>query len=196
MRARLFFSFVLALTLICSSQGFAAEQNWAVDQAHSGVYFDIRHTFATVRGQFEEFSAAIEFDPKNVVAGSVSFEVKTKSVNTGIAKRDNHLRSEDFFAVKEFPAMTFQSTGLKSKTGDQYTLEGKLTIKGNTKDVAIPLTYLGTRENPFKPDQMVAGFEARFSIDRLDYQVGTGKFLEMGVIGNQVDILIALEVLK
>lgn len=196
MKARSFLLTTISLMLIFTSLVFAAAENWAVDKAHSGVYFDIRHTFATVRGQFEDFSAAVQFDPQKVADGSVSFEINTKSVNTGITKRDNHLRSEEFFAVNEFPAMTFQSTALKQKAADQYTLEGKLTIKGITKEVAVPLTYLGVRENPLKPGQTVAGFEARFSIDRLDYQVGPGKYLEMGVIGNNVDILIALEVLK
>jgi polyisoprenoid-binding protein YceI len=75
-------------------------------------------------------------------------------------------------------------------------LEGNLTIKGKTNKVAVPFTYFGTRENPLKKGQMVAGFETRFTIDRLEYQVGPGKFFEMGVIGRNVDILITLEVLK
>ena len=196
MKTKFFLLAILAFTLIFSRGALAAAEKWDVDKAHSAVYFDINHTFATVRGQFEEFSATVRFDPENMSMSSVSFNVSTKSVNTGITQRDNHLRSEEFFEVNNFPSMTFQSTGLKQKEGNQYTLEGKLSIKGITKEVAVPLTYLGKRENPFKPGQMVAGFEARFSIDRLDYQVGTGKFLEMGVIGNKVDILVALEVLK
>jgi polyisoprenoid-binding protein YceI len=92
--------------------------------------------------------------------------------------------------------MTFQSIGVKQKEGNQYTLEGNLTIKGQTRKVALPFTYFGIRENPLKKGQMVAGFETRFSIDRLEYQVGPGKYVEMGVIGRNVDILITLEVLK
>ena len=106
------------------------------------------------------------------------------------------MRSDEFFAAKKFPAMRFESTAVKKKQGNQYTLDGNLTIKGKTNQVAVPLIYFGTRENPLKKGQMVAGFEARFSIDRLEYQIGTGKYVEMGVIGRQVDILIALEVLK
>ena len=175
---------------------FAEVEKWGIDKAHSSVYFDIRHTYATVRGQFNDFSGTVNFDSDNLEVGQVSFEVKTKSVNTGIPNRDNHLRSEEFFSVKKFPAMRFESTGVKRKEGNQYTLVGNLTIKGVTNKIDIPLTYFGTRENPLKKGQMVAGFEARFSIDRLEYQVGPGKYAEMGVIGRQVDILIALEVLK
>jgi polyisoprenoid-binding protein YceI len=84
----------------------------------------------------------------------------------------------------------------KKKEGNQYILEGNLTIKGKTRKISIPFTYFGLRENPLKKGQKVAGFETRFSIKRLDYGVGSGKFLEMGVVGNEVDILITLEVLK
>lgn len=182
--------------LLVTSLAFAEAEKWEIDKAHSNVYFDVRHTYATVRGQFDEFSGSLYFDPGNLAASRVAFDIRTKSINTRIPQRDNHLRSEEFFAANEYPSMTFQSTGVKHKEGNQYTLEGNLTIKGKTKKVALPLTYFGTRENPLKKGQMVAGFETRFSIDRLDYGVGTGKYFDMGVIGNRVDILIALEVLK
>ena len=192
---------VSVLVLICTifliaNFAFAEAEEWEIDKAHSGVYFDVRHTYATVRGQFSDFSGTLQFDPDNLEISRVAFEVKTKSIDTGIPNRDNHLRSVEFFSVKKFPAMRFESTSVKKKEGNQYILEGKITIKGKTKEIAIPLTYFGTRENPLKNGQMVAGFEARFFIDRLDYQVGPGKYAEMGVIGKKVDILIALEVLK
>jgi polyisoprenoid-binding protein YceI len=182
--------------LLIADLALAQAENWEIDKAHSNVYFDVRHTYATVRGQFEDFSGTLQFDPDNLEVSSVTFEVNTKSINTGIPNRDNHLRSEEFFAVNEYPSMTFQSTGVKKQEGNQYTLEGNLTIKGKANKVAVPFTYFGMRENPLKKGQMVAGYETRFSINRLDYGVGTGKFHEMGVIGNRVDILISLEVLK
>jgi polyisoprenoid-binding protein YceI len=174
---------------ICCSLCYASDYRFCtwgkIDKAHSNIYFDVRHTYVTVRGKFNDFSGALQFDPDNLALSSVSFQVNT-----------NHLRSEEFFAVNKYPAMTFQSIGVKQKEGNQYTLEGNLTIKGKTNKVAIPFTYFGTRDNPLKKGQMVAGFETRFSIDRLEYNVGPGKFFEMGVIGRNVDILITLEVLK
>lgn len=188
---------ILLLPLILSAAGaIAGAENWDIDKAHSGVYFDIRHTYATVRGQFEEYSGTVQFDPDNLNVSSVEFEVKTKSVNTGIPNRDNHLRSEEFFAVDDYPVMKFKSSAVKPKEGNQYTLEGILTIKGTSMKISVPMTYYGTRDNPLKKGQRVAGFEARFSIDRLDFKVGPGKYAQMGVIGKKVDILIALEVLK
>jgi polyisoprenoid-binding protein YceI len=126
----------------------------------------------------------------------VEFEVATQSVNTGNPNRDNHLRSDEFFAVKNYPAMTFKSTDVRPVEGNRYSLEGILTIRDVSMKIVVPMTYLGTGDNPLKKGQQVAGFEARFSIDRLDFKVGTGKYFEMGVIGKQVDILMALEVLK
>ena len=192
---------VSILAMLCAILAFttfalAEVEKWEIDRAHSNIYFDVRHTYATVRGQFNDFSGTVQFDPANLEVGQVVFEVNTKSVNTGVPNRDNHLRSDEFLAVKKFPAMRFESTAVKKKEGNQYTLEGDLTIRGKTSPVAIPFTYFGTRENPLKKGQMVAGFEGRLSINRLDYQVGPGKYFEMGVIGKKVDILIALEVLK
>ena len=189
--------FVIVLSTILTGNSATAEaEKWEIDKAHSNVYFDVRHTYATVRGQFDDFSGTLEFDPDNMAVSTVKFEVKTKSINTGIPNRDNHLRAEEFFAVNKFPFMTFESTGVKQKEGNQYTLVGNLTIKGKTHEVAVVFTYFGMRENPLKKGKMVAGFETRFSIDRLEYQVGPGKYAEMGVIGRNVDILISLEVLK
>ena len=182
--------------LLINNVAFAETEKWEIDKAHSNIYFDVKHTYATVRGQFNDFSGMLQFDPDNLELSQVTFEVNTKSINTGIPNRDNHLRSEEFFAVKKFPAMRFESTRVKQKQGNQYTLEGNLSIKGKASQVTVPFTYFGTRENPLKKGQMVAGFEARLSINRLDYEVGSGKYFEMGVIGKKVDILIALEVLK
>jgi polyisoprenoid-binding protein YceI len=189
--------FVLIISMLCvCAFAYAESEIWQIDKAHSNIYFDVRHTYATVRGQFDEFSGAVRFDPDKLAMSSVRFEVSTKSINTRIPNRDNHLRSEEFFAVNEYPSMTFESVAVKHTSGDQYILEGNLAIKGKTNKVAIPFTYFGLRENPLKKGQMVAGFETRFSIDRLDYGVGSGKFFKMGVVGNKVDILITLEVLR
>ena len=181
---------------LCTNFASAELEKWEIDKAHSSIYFDVRHTYATVRGLFEDFSGSVQFDADNMDMGKISLEVRTKSVNTGIPNRDNHLRADEFFDVKEYPAMTFESTAVKQKEGNQYIVEGNLTVKGKTEKMAVPFTYFGSRENPLKKGQRVAGFEARFSINRLDYGVGPGKYAEMGTIGNQVNILVTLEVLR
>lgn len=189
--------FIIVLSMLLMTNFALAEvEKWEIDKAHSNIYFDVRHTYATVRGQFDDFSGTLKFDPDNLALSSVKFEVKTKSINTRIPNRDNHLRSDEFFAVSKYSAMTFESTSVKQKEGNLYTMEGNLTIKGKTTKVTIPFTYYGTRENPLKKGKMVAGFETRFSIDRLEYGIGPGKYFKMGVIGKNVDILISLEALK
>jgi polyisoprenoid-binding protein YceI len=182
--------------VLCAHFASAELEKWEIDKAHSSIYFDVRHTYATVRGLFEDYSGSVQFDADNMEMGKISLEVRTKSVNTGIPNRDNHLRADEFFGVKEYPTMTFESTGVKQQEGNRYMVEGNLTIKGKTEKLAVPFTYFGSRENPLKKGQLVAGFEAPFSIKRLDYGVGPGKYVEMGTIGNQVNILVTLEVVR
>jgi polyisoprenoid-binding protein YceI len=182
--------------VLCADFASAELEKWDIDKGHSSVYFDVRHTYATVRGYFEDYTGSVQFDADNMEMGRIKLEVKTKSVNTGIPNRDNHLRADEFFAVKKFPTMTFESTEVKQKQDNEYMVEGNLTVKGKTQKVAVPFTYFGSRENPLKKGQQVAGFEARFTVNRLDYGVGSGKYVEMGTIGNKVNILVTLEVVR
>lgn len=186
-------SFVLLFT---AGQVYAAAPKWNTDSAHSGIYFSVRHIFSFVHGFFEDFENTAHFDPDNLDASSFSFSVKVKSVNTNNRKRDGHLRSDDFFSVKKYPEMSFKSTGITHKQGNQYVVEGNLTVKDVTKPVAILFTFFGTQDNPFDPKVTVSGFEARFTIDRLAYGVGNGKFLKMGVVGQEVDIVITTEMTR
>ena len=181
---------------LCLNTAQAAPSEWEIDPVHSAVYFDVRHTYATVRGQFDDFSGKFIFDPENIAASECNIEVKVNSINTNIRRRDDHLRSSEFFAVQEYPLMTFKTEKIRRVEGNRFELEGKLTVKDVTKKVAIPFTYYGIKENPLTPKQLVAGFEAKFTIDRFDYHVGQGKFYEMGVIGKDVDVTITLEVLR
>jgi polyisoprenoid-binding protein YceI len=88
------------------------------------------------------------------------------------------------------------SKRISHKEGNQYEVEGDLTIKDVTKSLVLPLTYFGTRDNPLQKGEVVAGFETRFTLNRLDYHVGSGKFHEMGVAGKDVDITVSLEMLR
>ena len=190
-----FFTLVLALLLGMPLVQAQAEQ-WEIDQDHSNIYFDVQHTFVTIRGLFEDFSGTVVFDPANFEDARFDFTVNVASINTNITRRDDHLRSADFFEARTFPRMTFTTTSIKHVQGDEYTLEGDLTIKDVTKRITVPLTYFGMQENPLKQGQTVAGVEIEFMVDRLEYNVGTGQFFEMGVVGKEVRVLVALEVLK
>lgn len=186
-------SFVL---LFMAGHIYAMAPQWKIDPAHSGIYFSVQHILSKTHGFFEDFKGETYFDPNNLGDSSFNFTVKVKSVNTNNRKRDGHLRSGDFFSAKEYPVMTFKSTRITHKQGNEYVVEGKMTVKDVTKSVSIPFTFFGTADNPFNPKESVAGFEARFTIDRLAYNVGNGKFFKMGVVGKDVDVVISTEMTR
>ena len=191
---------ILALFFILilpgGQQVSAAAAEWKFDTAHSRFYFSVDHIFSKVIGYFEAYSGIFHFDPDNPGNSVIKIEIETNSINTNILKRDNHLRSDDFFSVKKYPLITFESKRITRKEGDMFEVEGELTIKDVTRKVVLLLTYFGTRENPLKAGEMVAGFETSFTIDRLDYHIGSGKFHQMGVAGKDVDITVSLEMLR
>jgi polyisoprenoid-binding protein YceI len=187
---------VFSLVLLGGQQASAAATAWQFDTAHSRFYFTIDHIYAKVIGYFEDFSGTVHFDRDNLQESSFNIEIKTKSINTNIRKRDNHLRSDDFFEVKKYPLISFVSKGITHKGGDQYEVEGDFTMKDVTKTIVLPLTYFGARDNPLKEGQVVAGFETRLTVNRLDYHVGSGKFHQMGVAGKDVDITVSLEMVR
>jgi polyisoprenoid-binding protein YceI len=186
----------LILSLLLLGQTHVMAHEWKIDSNHSGILFDIKHIYSTVRGHFSDFSGDVFFDPDNLGKSKFDFVVKVDSINTNNGKRDTHLRSDDFFAASKYPVMTFKSSRVSHAGGNKYVLEGKMTIKGVTKNMVLEFIYWGQKENPFKKNEVVAGFDTRFNINRLDFQVGDGKFYKMGVVGKDVDVLISLEVVR
>jgi polyisoprenoid-binding protein YceI len=174
----------------------AAAGEWKFDTAHSRFYFTIDHIFAKIIGFFEDFSGTFDFDPNNLAESRIEIDIKAKSLNTNIRKRDNHLRSDDFFAVSKFPLITFRSKRIMHKGGDLYEVTGDFTIKDVTQEVVLDMKYFGAKDNPLKEGEIVAGFETGISIDRLAYHVGSGKYYNMGVAGKDVALLVSLEMLR
>jgi polyisoprenoid-binding protein YceI len=185
---------LLLLLLMGAGQGFA--QQWQLDPVHTNFYFEVKHTFAVVRGQFTEFNGDVYFDPDNPAKSKFNFVIKVDSVDTKVGKRDIHLLSPDFFDAGKYPVMTFTSSRVSSAGDNNYIVEGTLTIKDVSKDLALEFIYHGQKENPLKPGETVAGLDSRLTLDRLQYHVGEGKFYNMGVVGKDVDILLTLEMLR
>lgn len=186
----------LILSLLLLGQTHVMAQEWKIDPIHTGILFEIKHIYSTVRGHFSDFTGDVFFDPDNLDKSKFDFVVKVDSINTNNGKRDTHLRSDDFFAANKYPVMTFKSSRVSHAGGNKYVLEGKMTIKGVTKNMVLEFIYWGQKENPFKKNAMVAGFDTRFNINRLAFHVGDGKFYKAGVVGKDVAILITLEVGK
>jgi len=188
--------FFLLLFFLVSMPFQATAQQWQIDTVHTNFYFDVKHTFATVRGQFTDFSGDIFFDPEKLGKSRFDFVIKVDSVDTRVGKRDTHLRSPDFFNAAKFPLITFKSSKVSQGEDNRYLVEGTLTIKDVAKDITMEFIYHGQKDNPLKPGEIVAGLDSRLTIDRLEYQVGDGKFYKMGVVGKEVDILLTLELLR
>ncbi|MEW6426502.1 MAG: YceI family protein [Thermodesulfobacteriota bacterium] len=181
------------LALLLTGNVSAQAYQWQVDPIHTNFYFEIRHTYAAVRGQFNEFTARVDFDPDKPETARFEFEIRVDSIDTNNGKRDTHLRSDDFFAASTYPTIRFVSSKV-SKSGDTtYLVEGKLTIKDVSREVVLPFVYHGTKANPLKKGELIAGMDARLSLDRLAWHVGSGQFAAMGVVGKDLDILLTVE---
>ena len=186
--------FLLLIFVLAPFQ--AAAQQWNLDTVHTNFYFDVKHTYATVRGQFLDFTGDVFFDPGNLDKSRFDFVIKVDTVDTKIGKRDTHLRSADFFDAAKYPVMTFKSSKVTKGEGSKIIVEGTLTIKDVSKEIVLGFDYHGQKENPVKKGEIIAGLDAKVTIDRLAYHVGDGKFYNIGVIEKDVDILITLELLR
>ena len=183
----------IALFFFFSSQVSASQ--WSIDADHSEIRFEIKHILTTVSGQFAEFRGDIVFSPEKLDAATFDFTVNVNSVDTNNGKRDNHLRSKDFFYSDKFPEMKFKSSKISHLKGNRYALEGMMTIKDVTKKINIEFQFFQPQPHPFDKKNNVGGFQTTFIIPRLDYNVGNGKFLKMGVVGSDVAVELTVEAL-
>ena len=195
MKKNIVLSLLLTLLLV-AHDGLAKAPSWELDKAHASIYFGVDHIFMKVRGHFDDFSAAINFDPEDLAGSSFFFEIEVDSINTNNGKRDRHLRSADFFNESKYPVIRFRSSNINATGKNTYDVAGTLTIKGKEYDYILPLTLAGIMDHPMEKGAKVAGFNGEITIDRLDYGVGNGKYYKLGVVGKDVDILVALEVLS
>jgi polyisoprenoid-binding protein YceI len=176
---------------VTSVPGYLAG-TWSIDPVHTEVGFLVRHMMVSkVRGRFRTFSGQI-VTAENPLESSVTAEVDMASIDTGNEQRDNHIRSADFFEVEAYPTMTFHSTGIRPD-GDDFILEGELTLKGVTKNVPFKLELGG-----FGPDGYGgtrAGFTATAEINRRDFGVNFTAMMETGgaVVSDRVTIHLEIE---
>jgi polyisoprenoid-binding protein YceI len=180
-----------ASTTATTIPGYVAG-TWAIDPVHSEVGFVVRHMMVSkVRGKFATFSGEI-VTGQEPLGSSVSATIDLASISTGNDQRDAHIRSADFFEVETYPTMTYRSTGVRVE-GDDYVLDGQLTLKGVTKDVPLRLEL-----NGFGPDAYGgtrAGFSATAEINRRDFGVDFNAAMETGgvVVSDKVTIQLEIE---
>lgn len=177
-----------------SHQALAAQ--YQIDVVHSNVGFTIRHIVSRVNGEFKEFDGSFSFDPAKPESSALNVKIKASSIDTKIDKRDEHLKSADFFDVEKHPEILFVSKKISKSGKNKYKVTGDLTLRGVSKPVVLDVEYLGS--SPFSMDGKTiqkAGFTAHTVIQRKDFGISWNKTLDQGglVLGDEVDININIE---
>ena len=169
---------------------------WTIDPSHSEVGFTVRHlVIAKVRGQFSRWTGALEAPGSDFARGSLDVVIDASSIDTGVADRDTHLRSADFFDVERYPEITFKSTAVTQAATDRLRVTGALTIKGTTRDVVLDVEVLGQARDPWGNER--AAFSATTSINRQEFGLAWSKAIEAGpVVGDEVTLLLDGELIK
>jgi polyisoprenoid-binding protein YceI len=172
-------------------------RTFTIDPQHSRLGFSVRHMgFSTVRGRFEQFDGAIRMRPGDLSTLEAEASVQAASITTGTDDRDEHLRSDDFFAVEAHPTMTFESRAVRDVDGEAFTLVGDLTIRGTTKPVELEAEYLGEGTDPWGGTRVA--FEAETTIDRKEFGLTWNQALEAGgvLVGTEVTISLELQAVQ
>jgi polyisoprenoid-binding protein YceI len=177
----------------------ALASDWDVDPAHTHVGFGVKHMMiSTVHGSFKAFSGAVALDDGDVTRSKIHLDIDAASITTDNDKRDEHLRSADFFDVAHFPKLTFDSTSVqKGASAGQLTVTGNLTIKAVTKPVTLTVTGLtGEVKDPW--GGVRRGATASAKINRKDFGLTWNKALETGgvVVGDDVNLEFEIELAK
>jgi polyisoprenoid-binding protein YceI len=183
----------LALTIAAASTAPAV--TWTLDPNHTSVQFAVRHMMvSTVRGTFDKVTGTVEEDPADLGKSKVEATIDAASVDTRVAKRDEHLRSTDFLDVARYPTITFRSTRAEKLGDGHWKLFGDLTLHGVTKEVVLDV------EGPTPPvkdpmGNLRAGVHATTTIDRKAFGLVWNRVLEGGgaVVGDDVAVVIDAE---
>jgi polyisoprenoid-binding protein YceI len=167
---RMILATVFLFSAITSEHGDTGRQ-YSIDTNHSSVGFpvSIMGGLSKVNGKFTDFDVNITNDEKDITKSSVSVVSKTASINTGITERDNHLRTADFFDVEKYPQIRFQRQRIE-KRGKQLSAVGTFTMHGVTKEIALPFTVTGIKNDPVTK-KMSTGYAARLTLNRRDFGV-------------------------
>jgi polyisoprenoid-binding protein YceI len=188
---------VLLATIVGTATGALAADTYAIDPAHSNVGFAVKHMMVSnVRGVFTDVKGTVTADPGDLGKSGVQVEIAAASISTSNTDRDTHLRSADFFDVAKYPTITFTSTKVERK-GDGYLATGLLTMKGVSKEIALPFTVTGPVVDPWGNTRYGLEFD-RVKLNRQDFGLKWNKVIEAGgvVVGDDVTVDLAVELVK
>jgi len=178
---------IAALALGSLTSAKAAVETYNIDPVHTWVGFSVAHFFTKVPGYFSKVKGTIIVDRDHLENSSVEAIIEVASITTNTKMRDDDLRSTNFFAAAQFPAMTFKSKTWKSTGDNTYDVTGVLTMKNVAKEVVLKVTSLGF--GPGMKGAAISGWEAKLTLDRRDFDITA----DQGAIGNNVDVLINVE---
>jgi polyisoprenoid-binding protein YceI len=189
---------VIAMVFCLVVPGVAISAPWEFDPAHTGIQFKVRHLMVShVRGGFEKVSGKIAYDEADITKSTAEISIDAASINTNVAKRDEHLRSPDFLDAAKYPAITFRSKKVEKAGEGRLKVTGDLTIKGVTKEVVLAV------EGPTPPvkdpwGNARVGGTATTKINRKDFGLTWNAALETGgvAVGDEVEITIDLEIFR
>ncbi len=184
---RKFFPCLLAV-LIAATPFFGATTKYNIDVAHSNIGFSIPIAggLSHVRGKFNDFTVNIVYDDKDVTKSSVEAVIKAGSIDTGIERRDNHLRNPDFFEVEKYPEISFKSSHVMKK-GKGFIAHGTFTMHGVSKEIALPFTINGVNRDP-KTGKTTLGLTARTTLNRRDFGINFARPDNPNFLGDMVEI--------
>ena len=191
--------FVVLIVGLCGGVAATASADvskWNLDKDHTTLGFEVVHMVVSkTKGKFTEYSGTVEMDVEKQEFKTFEAVIQTTSVTTDHQKRDDHLRSADFFDVKTFPTMTYKMKSY-TKSGDQYTAIGDFTLLGVTKELTLVGTFNGMAQDPWGNTR--AGFTAEGSLNRKDFGMKFSKLLDNGglMVGDDVKLKLEIEVIK
>lgn len=188
----------LCTTILLALPLSAPASTWTIDPVHTTMQFKVRHLMiSNVKGVFERFSGNLNLDDKEITRSKVDVTIDTASLNTNIQKRDEDLRSANFFEVAKFPAMTFTSTKVEKVGSNKLKITGNLTIKGISHPIVLDVDGL-TPEIKDPWGGIRRGASAATTINRRDFGLTWNKTMDNGgvVVGEEVAILLEVEFVK
>jgi len=179
----------LLLTSVIAVAPVPALANWTLDPSHTVVKFEVNHLgFSNVTGVFRDVEADVSFDPEDISATEVSVTIDAASIDTLWEPRNEHVRSADFLDVESHPEITFVSTGVEATGENTAVITGDLTIRGETNPVSFDAVLNQIGENPFDPEQRIAGFTLTGEVDRTAYGIDFGAPVIGAVLPVTVDV--------
>lgn len=188
----------LLLTAALSFSTFSFASTWEIDTAHAAANFSVKHlAVSTVNGNLGDVTGKVELDDKDLTKSKIEVSIDVKGINTKQAKRDEHLRSADFFDVEKYPAMIFTSTKIEKQKGAKVKVTGDLTMHGITKSVVLDGELSGEQANPWSGAK-VRGFSGTTKLNRKDFGLTWNKALEAGgvLVGDEVKVTVEAEFVR